>query len=767
MSLVQGQNIGDVNLVNQTVQELANERHDVVPSVANYIPHAKQAQAHKAFLVDGYKRATLFWGRQVGKSLWSVKHLEMAACLKQGQYFIVFRTHKHAKDVMWRQYLHAIPKELIDTTNSTELIITFKHIKGAFYFPGIGWQAVIHDVNLPPSTIQLLGSDYAFDHTGRKADGMIFDEYQDQDPQNWETVYRHYFTTTKGWACFMGTARGFNHWYDRLEYAKEKYRKTIEEGEKKTWFYLEATWRDNPVVDADYMAEQREEAEETGQLDTYMQEVELQFRTAAGSVYPMFDRTIHVISPNDKRIPDDGTLYITWDFGWVEGHPTAINFITIDSHGRWFITDEIHGLQIRIDDIIEMIQLKTSEKRIQQIVADSARPDLIDAAKMEASRKQMYFPIVGAPKRQGSVAAGITLLGTKLMPKIQLLGMPEPDVFVTSNCAKTIFQLENYRYREVKKDRPATDAPIKMHDDHCFIAGTMISTTKGKKAIEQITIDDILITPLGESKVLANKMTGIKPVFKSNLYTSTDGHKIPTNRGSVRTDELRYTDIIWNENQKQYTSMEYLIAGILSQRREVTDYIINGLLTRSLEAKQDLCIKMYGSSTMEQFLKDMKSITKIGTMTTQLEALNLLANQNTMIFTTLTNHNLAKSLLNMLESLLLSGIKAQKDESGIVNTLNRLGLVELLQLYNALSVKETTKVSTQLAVNTVGERAKQQPYGDAEVYNLASENGMYFANGTLVSNCDGLRYLALYLKFGLIKQTGSMPPKPKFNSYGL
>ena len=62
--------------------------------------------------------------------------------------------------------------------------------------------------------------------------------------------------------------------------------------------------------------------------------------------------------------------------------------------------------------------------------------------------------------------SGITLMGTKLQPKVQLLGSPEPDMYFTSNCAKTVFQMENYRYREVKKDRPSTDLPVKMHDDH-------------------------------------------------------------------------------------------------------------------------------------------------------------------------------------------------------------------------------------------------------------------------------------------------------------
>lgn len=452
--------------VEQAVAEVvSHQRSDVVPNVANYVPHEKQKEAHKAFLVDGFTRGTLFWGRQVGKSLWSVKHLEMAAVLKQGQYFIVFNTHKHAKDVMWRQYLHVIPKELIASVDNTHLIITFNYIKGAFNIPGIGWQVIQHDTSQPPSTIQLLGSDYAMDHTGRKAHGMIFDEYQDQDPQNWETVYRHYFTTTQGWACFMGTARGFNHWYDRLEFAKERYRKTIEEGARKTWFYLEATWRDNPAVSAEYMADQRAEAEETGQLDTYMQEVELQFRSVAGSVYPMFDRKIHVISPNDKRIPvDDYTLYWTWDFGWVEGHPAACNMVLIDGQGCWFITDEIHGYRIPLGDICESIRVKSAEKKITLVVADGARPDLVDAAKNEERGKGL--PIIGFNKGQGSKASGITLLGTKLMPKIQLIGEPEPEIYITSNCTKTIFQLENYRYREQKKDRPASEEPIKMHDDH-------------------------------------------------------------------------------------------------------------------------------------------------------------------------------------------------------------------------------------------------------------------------------------------------------------
>lgn len=417
----------------------------------NYVPHLKQAAAHRAFLVDDFKRGCLFWGRQVGKSLWSVKHLEMAACIKQGQYFIVFGTHKHAKDVMWRQYLHMIPKELIYDTNSTDLTITFNYIKMPIYIPGKGWMAVKHDEKQPRSTIQLLGSDYADEHRGRKADGMIFDEYQDQDPGAWEAVYKFFFATTNGWACFMGTARGYNHWFDLLQFAK---------GDKR-WFYLEATWRDNPLITPEFIESERREAEKRDQLDVFMQEVELQFRTAQGSVYSRFDRDIHVLKDaNDIRIPEDGTCYVSWDFGWVEGHPMAINIVIIDGAGTWWVIDEIHGIEMDIKECARMLREKLAGRRLTAIVADSARPDLIDMLRQEK------FPVIPAPKKQNSITSGIALLSARLKPKFKMMGYPEPDIYFTPNCKHTIYQMENYKYKENKADRPTNELPIKKDDDH-------------------------------------------------------------------------------------------------------------------------------------------------------------------------------------------------------------------------------------------------------------------------------------------------------------
>lgn len=436
---------------------------EAVVAKQTYSPHPKQALAHKAFLVDGFDRGCLFWGRQVGKSIWSVKHLELAACYKQGQYFIVFNTHKHAKDVMWRQYLHMIPKELIYETNSTDLTITFNYIKMPIFIPGVGWQAIIHDIGKPRSSIQLLGSDYADDHRGRKADGIIFDEYQDQDPNNWEAVYKYFFTTTKGWACFMGTAKGYNHWYELLEFAKQE--------SNKRWYYLEATWRDNPLIDPAWIEAERDEAEKTDQLDIFMQEVELQFRTVQGSVFGRFDRNFHVIKPSDIRLPVDATTYVCVDFGWVEGHPTAANIVDIDGMGKWFVTDEVHGTEIEMSTLARQIYEKLAGRRVSAVICDSARPDLIAQLRKELSKYIAYVRVIAASKQPvnsvSSITTGIQLLSAMIRPKLQITGMPEPDFYIVENCSHTIFDFENYKYKEHKKDRPVSDMPVKMNDDHC------------------------------------------------------------------------------------------------------------------------------------------------------------------------------------------------------------------------------------------------------------------------------------------------------------
>ncbi|MHA2068645.1 MAG: hypothetical protein ACXABY_30145 [Candidatus Thorarchaeota archaeon] len=381
--------------------------------------------------------------------MWSIQQLVYSCILNQGQHHIVFKEYQQAETVAWNQYLHTIPEGMVESFNKSTLTITFKHFNATVKFPH-GIEKIEHDTSKPPSTIRLLGSDKADSHRGGESNGMIFDEYQDQDPYNWDTVYKPFFATTGGWACFMGTAKDKDHWNELLDRSQESDR----------WYYSKATWRENPLIKPEWVAEERSEAEKEEKLGPFLQEMELIPYHEQGAVYPMFKKDIHVIKPSD--VPEDGTDYVALDFGFAEGHPMAAAFIRITHDDIWYQYDEIHRTGLQIDELVEEIRTKMGERRLTMIVADSARPDLIDYMTTKG------LPVVPSPKGGGNesrIVSGIALLRKRLKPKIQIIGDPKPNYYVTSNCKGTIYDWTHYRYKEVKTDRPPSEKPDKKHDD--------------------------------------------------------------------------------------------------------------------------------------------------------------------------------------------------------------------------------------------------------------------------------------------------------------
>lgn len=401
-------------------------------------------------------------GRQSGKTYFATQHSWISAVIHQGRYFVVFKTYKQAHEVVWRQYVPLIPKELIFKKNEQDLLIELHYLENTpIKMPNGEVIMVNHDQSKPRSTIQLLGSDQADSHRGFRANGIIFDEYADQDPNNWDAVYKHFFTTTDGWAIFMGTPRGYNHFYDMIEYAKinglEDQKERRAKGEKVDdypWFYQEATWRDSPYVKREFIMAERAEAEKKGTLSTFLQEVELEFRAVQGAVYPSFDRKLHVVRPNE--IPPDLTYYGAIDFGW---HTTAFLLWGVDKDQNWYLVDEVYGREETLESIMPRIKNVIGDKRVVLIVADSANRDAIEV--MGKS-----YPVVGVNKANDTKGyqLGISLITEKLKPRLQLIGPPKPTLFIGSNCKNFIFELESYRFPEEKPERNPSDVPIKEND---------------------------------------------------------------------------------------------------------------------------------------------------------------------------------------------------------------------------------------------------------------------------------------------------------------
>lgn len=419
------------------------------PQAEKYQPFQLQKDAHKAFLVDGYLRGLLYWSRRTGKTLWSVQQLVLSGMLRQGPYHIVFKEYQQAETVAWNQYLHTIPKNLVAKTDKSTLTITFHYVNGEIIFPDpIGRVVVEADYTKPPTTIRLLGSDKADAHRGAESLGMIFDEYQDQDTYGWDFVYKFFLATTNGWAIFMGTAKDEDGWNELIDSAEKSDR----------WYFSKATWRENPLIKQEWIDTERAEAEQKGRLGPFLQETELIPFSQQGAVYPMFTKKTHVIKQNE--VPEGGITYIALDFGFADGHPMACNFIDIfPKDDMWYQWDEVHETGLQMDPLVDLIRAKLGDRMLSGMVADSARPDLIEYLQSKG------LPVIPSPKKQNSIVSGIQLHSRRLQPKIQIIGEPQPNFKITENCKGTIYDYTHYRYKELKENRQPQELPDKKFDD--------------------------------------------------------------------------------------------------------------------------------------------------------------------------------------------------------------------------------------------------------------------------------------------------------------
>lgn len=138
--------------------------------------------------------------RRAGKTVACVNELIKGAMLcprKDPRFAYVAPTYSQAKDVAWnyvQEYSHAIPN---CSPHEGELRIDY---------PNGG-------------RVRLYGADNYNRMRGIYLDGVVLDEYGDMDPRAWEEVIRPALSDRGGWAIFIGTVRGRNHFYSLYERA--------------------------------------------------------------------------------------------------------------------------------------------------------------------------------------------------------------------------------------------------------------------------------------------------------------------------------------------------------------------------------------------------------------------------------------------------------------------------------------------------------------------------------------------------------------------
>jgi phage terminase large subunit len=252
--------------------------------------------------------AVLVAHRRAGKTVSCVMDLIDAAltCQKpEGRFAYIAPTYAQAKDVAWN-YLKRFTYPL----------------------PGVEQRESDLSVILPNGArVRLYGAENYDRLRGLFFDGVIMDEYGDMDPRAWPEVVRPALADRKGWAVFIGTPKGQNHFYDTW---------TKAQGDA-DWFTLRLKASETGILDAKELADARKLLT----ADTYDQEFECSFDAAVIGAYYAAEMRAAEEAGRIRRVMWEPRVQVhtAWDLGMR------------DSTAIWFA--QIVNEEVRLIDYIE------------------------------------------------------------------------------------------------------------------------------------------------------------------------------------------------------------------------------------------------------------------------------------------------------------------------------------------------------------------------------------------------------------------------------
>ena len=194
--------------------------------------------------------------------------------------------------------------------------------------PGVQFHETEMRCDLPNGArIRLYGADNPDSLRGIYLDGVILDEFGDVEPRVWSEVLRPALADRKGWAVFIGTPRGRNHFADLYDAARKD----------ADWLVMTLRASETGILDREELDAARRAMDE----DTYDAEFECSFAARAPGAY--YAKHLERADADKRigRVPHEPgiSVHTAWDLGI--GDSTAI----------WCF--QLVGREIRVIDYIE------------------------------------------------------------------------------------------------------------------------------------------------------------------------------------------------------------------------------------------------------------------------------------------------------------------------------------------------------------------------------------------------------------------------------
>lgn len=230
----------------------------------------------------------------VGRAIYSKK--------KRPRYAYIGPILKQTKKIAWEYLKEGTEGLRTKKPSETELSVILDHNK---------------------AEIGVYGADNPDSFRGQYFDGVILDEYGDMHPGVWTKNLLPTLADRTGWAVFIGTPKGKNHFYKIYRRAQGLDLRPGDDPEhfRKNWYNFMLKASESGILSAEELLLQRSEQDP----DEYLQEYECSFDAAVKGTY--YAHAIAHLEAIGRITPDcaydpDYPVFIALDLGYTD--PTCI-----------------------------------------------------------------------------------------------------------------------------------------------------------------------------------------------------------------------------------------------------------------------------------------------------------------------------------------------------------------------------------------------------------------------------------------------------------
>ena len=600
------------------------------------------------------------------------------------------------------RYLDLIPKELIQSTNRSEMSITFTN----------------------GSKLKLIGADsYDTSLVGTNAQMIILSEAALMQLESVYSYARPILAANDGTIVILSTPRGKNSFWQLYKSALEL----------KDWFVLRMGVSETKHIPEDVLAVERTQMSP----ELYAQEYEVSFDKGVDGL--IYGRELEMARLQDRIgfFPHDPThlTHLVMDLG-VSDATALLWFQTPnDGDGVIRIIDAWSGTSVGVPQIAKII----GERPYR--MGKTFFPNDIEVREFGSGAISRYekfnqLGIKGEVLPQYLIDDGIDNLKA-IWPRIYINELP---------CKGFLRALEQYHreydeQKEIYKSKPVHD----WSSNYCFTADTMILTRRGMRQIIDLCNHDEILTLQGWKQCSAPVKTKINAKLVEVIFQ--DGTRV-----KCTPEHLFLTKNGWRSAESLTNSLE-IQSSLMNLHNILTDISIESSETSHILPKEGPCfIEKYGKTLLEKSLKI--AISTIKTITSKIinfgtwfayQLKNILIYQKNQTQESVINvgqqpHDGMDRLkvdygINDMQKNVKHGLNGNMKRSPVFGVKNYIKPLLGKMDTNKSFVTTTAK---PCIIETVNVLSKNE---DVYCIYVADIGHFSLSNGAIVKNCDALRYL--------------------------